>query len=227
MRWVWESNQIQATLVGGECSHHSTIPEIVISQSHDLREIIHLWFFQFISAVTSHASRLPSTGASKRKSPSNKFLVALDQIERSIYAAQAASGSRNRHSSQRLAKIKANIKLATQQRNYLFARQALGLGLYSAVQLAKTSGRKKRSTTSTGSAVKAYMNSVKKDLGAASFDTFMSVNGDVTLMFAIDNTGSMSDEIQAAQSIAKSIVNHTRDECVDYILSPFNDPGKC
>ena len=213
--------------MGGECSHHSTIPEIVISQSHDLREIIHLWFFQFISAVTSHASRLPSTGASKRKSPSNKFLVALDQIERSIYAAQAASGSRNRHSSQRLAKIKANIKLATQQRNYLFARQALGLGLYSAVQLAKTSGRKKRSTTSTGSAVKAYMNSVKKDLGAASFDTFMSVNGDVTLMFAIDNTGSMSDEIQAAQSIAKSIVNHTRDECVDYILSPFNDPGKC
>ncbi|XP_068713370.1 hemicentin-2-like [Montipora foliosa] len=177
--------------------------------------------------VTSHASRFPSTGASKRKSPSNKFLVALDQIERSIYAAQASSGSRNRHSSQRLAKIKANIKLATQQRNYLFARQALGLGLYSAVQLAKTSGRKKRSTTSTGSAVKAYMNSIKKDLGAASFDTFMSVNGDVTLMFAIDTTGSMWDEIHAAQSIAKSIVNHTRNQsaAVDYILSPFNDPG--
>ena len=71
------------------------------------------------------------------------------------------------------------------------------------------------------------MNSVKKDLGAVSFDTFMSVNGDVTLMFAIDNTDSMWDEIQAAKSIAKSIVNHPRDEDVDYILSPFNDPGKC
>ena len=58
------------------------------------------------------------------------------------------------------------------------------------------------------------------------FDTFMSVNGDVTLMFAIDDTGSMSDEIQAAKDIASSIVNHPRDETVDYILSPFNDPGE-
>lgn len=157
----------------------------------------------------------------KPKPPSNKFLEALDQIERAMYAAQASGLTR--HSSRRLAKIKANIKLATQQRNYLFARQSLGHALYSAVQIAKK-GRKKRSSTSTTSAVKTFMDSVKKDLGSATFETFMSVKGDVTLMFAIDDTGSMGDEIQAAKDIAKSIVNHPRDEKVDYILSPFNDP---
>lgn len=70
------------------------------------------------------------------------------------------------------------------------------------------------------------MDSIKKELGATAFDTFMSVNGDVTLMFAIDNTGSMRGEIQAAKDIAHSIIDHPRDEQVDFILSPFNDPGK-
>ena len=156
----------------------------------------------------------------KRTSPSNKFLEALDQIERAVYEAQAA-GSRYHHSSHRLAKIKAHIKLATQKRNYLFARKALGHGLYTVMQL-NSSGRKRRATTT---AVKNFMDSIKADLGNAAFDTFMSVNGDVTLMFAIDDTGSMGDEIQAAKDIAIAIVNQKRDEVVDYILSPFNDPG--
>ena len=157
----------------------------------------------------------------KRASPSNKFLEALDQIERAVYEAQAA-GSRYHHSSLRLAKIKANIKLATQKRNYLFARKALGHGLYTVMQLNKRSGRKRRDATTT---VKNFMDSIKAELGDAAFDTFMSVNGDVTLMFAIDDTGSMSGEIQAAKDIAVAIVNTKRDEKVDYILSPFNDPG--
>ena len=157
----------------------------------------------------------------KQKSPSNKFLEALDQIERAVYEAQAAD-SRYHHSSHRLAKLRANIKLATQKRNYLFARKALGHGLYTVMQLNK-SGRKRRATTS---AVKNFMDSIKTDLGNAAFETFMSVNGDVTLTFAIDDTGSMSNEIQAAKDIAIAIVNKKRDEKVDYILSPFNDPGK-
>ena len=167
------------------------------------------------------ASTTPSPPTPKRASPSNKFLEALDQIERAVYEAQAA-GSRYHHSSHRVAKIKANIKLATQKRNYPFARKALGHGLYTVMQLNKASGRKRRDATST---VKTFMDSIKVELGDAAFDTFMSVNGDVTLMFAIDDTGSMSDEIQAAKDIAIAIVNQKRDEEVDFILSPFNDPG--
>ena len=171
-----------------------------------------------VSLVTTS----PAPSVKNRMTPSNKFLEALDQIERAVYESQAA-GSRYRHSSQRLEKIKANIKLATQKRNYLFARQSLGHGLYTVMQLAKKSGRKRRASTS--SAMKTLMDSIKKELGDSTFDTFMSVNGDVTLMFAIDDTGSMSDEIQAAKNIAEAIVKHPRDDTVDYILSPFNDPG--
>ena len=177
-------------------------------------------------ASISHVSLVkPPTTPSpppKRKSPSNKFLEALDQIERAVYEAQAA-GSRYHHSSHRLAKLRANIKLATQKRNYLFARKALGHGLYTVMEMNKKSGRKRRATTS---AETNFMDSIKTDLGNAAFDTFMSVNGEVTLMFAIDDTGSMGDEIQAAKDIAIAIVNKKRDEKVDYILSPFNDPGK-
>ena len=57
-------------------------------------------------------------------------------------------------------------------------------------------------------------------------DEILSSQGDSTLMFAIDTTGSMKDEIQAAKAIAKQIINATRDFKVDYILSPFNDPRK-
>ena len=110
------------------------------------------------------------------------------------------------------------------QRNYLFARQSLGHALYSAIQLAKK-GRTKRSTTSASSAVEVFMDSMKSDLGSTTFQAFMSVKGDVTLMFAINDTGSMGDEIQAAKDIATSIVYYPRDEKVNYILSPFNDPS--
>ena len=153
--------------------------------------------------------------------PSNKFLEALDQIERAVYEAQAA-GSRYHHSSHRLAKIKANIKLAIQKRNYVFARKALGRALYTVMQLNKKSGRKRRDIM-TG--VRNFMDSIRLELGNAAFDTFMSVNGEVTLMFAIDDTGSMGRTIQAAKDIAIAIVNQQRDERVDYILSPFNDPS--
>ena len=66
--------------------------------------------------------------------PSNKFFEVLYQIERATYAAQAA-GMLYTQSSKRLAKIEKNIKLASKQGNQMFARQSLGDGLYSAIQL--------------------------------------------------------------------------------------------
>ena len=109
----------------------------------------------------------------------------------------------------------------------MFARQSLGDGLYSAIQVEKKAEEKKRSIKIPSFAVKNFMDSIKKDLGGDSFKTFLGVKGKVTLTFVIDNTGSMSDEIAAAKAIAKSIVNQPRKEAVNYILSPFNDPSKC
>ena len=143
-----------------------------------------------------------------------------------MYAAQAA-GTLHTQSSKRLAKIEKNIKLASKQGNQMFARQSLGDGLYSAIQLEKKKNGKERSIKISSFAVKNFMDSIKKDLGGDSFKIFLGVKGKVTLIFVIDNTGSMRGEIAAAKAIAKSIVNQTRNEAVNYILSPFNDPSKC
>ena len=73
------------------------------------------------------------------------------------------------------------------------------------------------------------MRSIKRAIGKRNFKSFIgNKNGDkVTLMFAVDDTGSMYQEIQAVKDIATYIVNNkSRPNLeVDFILSPFNDPG--
>ena len=71
-----------------------------------------------------------------------------------------------------------------------------------------------------------YLQVIKKDIGEQRFSELILENGGGTLMFAIDTTGSMAQEINAAKAIATSIVNRRRQFPVDYILSPFNDPCK-
>ena len=72
---------------------------------------------------------------------------------------------------------------------------------------------------------KHYLDCVRGTIGDSAFNNMLAMQGQVTLMFAIDDTGSMRNEISAARKIATSIVNVQRVEPVDYILSPFNDPG--
>ena len=81
------------------------------------------------------------------------------------------------------------------------------------------------STSEISKGAQGYLEFIKQEIGESSFAELMSQNGAATLMFVIDTTGSMSDEIKAAKEIATSIVNRKRDFPVDYILSPFNDPG--
>lgn len=48
-----------------------------------------------------------------------------------------------------------------------------------------------------------------------------------TLIYAIDTTGSMSEEIDEAKKIAKDIIkNYNLPKELTYILAPFNDPSK-
>jgi hypothetical protein len=70
-----------------------------------------------------------------------------------------------------------------------------------------------------------FLDSVRQTIGVSAFNDLLAMQGQVTLMFAIDDTGSMRQEIAAAKKIATSIVDEQRPEPVDYILSPFNDPG--
>ena len=168
--------------------------------------------------MTGNSSKAPST-------PSNNFLRTLDEIEKYVYDAQAKKryyGS----TSLRLEKIKDYIKLAAKNNNNEFIRQALGYGLYTAIEIEKRkTGRKKRCVLCR-TAVKKYLKTIAEELPRADFEKMMGVNEKVSLMFAIDTTGSMADEIETAKAIAKGIVDHPRQGTeVDYILSPFNDPG--
>ena len=89
----------------------------------------------------------------------------------------------------------------------------------------RSSRRKKRSFTDE---LKKFLQNLRKKVGNDKFDAFLAVQGEVDLMFAIDDTGSMSGEISAAKKIAKHIIYHKRKSPIlEYILSPFNDPYPC
>lgn len=167
---------------------------------------------------TGNSSEKPST-------PSNNFLRTLDEIEKSVYDAQAKKRY-YRPSSDRLEKIKDYIKLAAKNNNNEFIRQALGRGLYTAIEIEKRkTGRKKRCALCK-SAAQEYMKTIEKELEPERFEKMMAVHEKVTLVFVIDTTSSMTEEIEMAKAIAKSIVYHPRGQTeVDYILMPFNDPG--
>ena len=160
-------------------------------------------------------------------SPSNSFLKTVDEVEKSVYESQALE-SFYVQSPARLKKIEKIIKLAANQSNdQSFIRQSLGHALYTAREIEKKKPRKKRCSVCRD-AMKKFMKMIETEIGKENFQKFVGTKNSArtTLMFAIDDTGSMSDEIQAAKDIATYIVNISRPNLeVDYILSPFNDPG--
>ena len=101
------------------------------------------------------------------------------------------------------------VKSASGAKRYSLARKCLGYALHIEEELG----------------INTIIPSLKKELGSDGFNELMSVDGDVSLMFTIDTTGSMSTEIRAAKEIVKSIASYPRKSSVDYVLSPFNDPG--
>ena len=77
---------------------------------------------------------------------------------------------------------------------------------------------------SPGYDAKTFLNDIKTDLGYDKFSDFLALHGEVTLMFALDVTGSMHDEIKASKEMIKKISQYDRSEPVDYILTTFSDP---
>ena len=152
-----------------------------------------------------------------RVSPSNKFLEAINDIERAVAKAKA-SGFRNRKGT--FNKLKGLLARAIRSKSYKYAREVLGKIMYLLSTKSSAPRRSKRSTSGSN-----FLQGLRRQLGASTFDSFMAVQGDVSLMFAIDDTGSMREEIQAAKNIAIDIINYPRNASVkSYILSPFNDP---
>lgn len=158
-----------------------------------------------------------------RATPSKTFFDAIADIEAGVAQARVA-GPRVRYSEKKIKTIKKTITLAVDKRMYQFARQRLGQALFLIDD--HNSKRTSRSKRSTGPDTSSFIEDLKRSLGDDKFDKLMAVRGDVTLMFAIDTTGSMSDEIEAAKRMAIDVVNYPRENPVSYILAPFNDPSK-
>ena len=161
-----------------------------------------------------------------RLSPSNKFLEAINDIERAVAKAKA-SGFRYRKET--FNKLKGLLARAIRSKSYKYAREVLGKIMYLLSTKSSATRRSKRTTSGNKTTPETeggnFLQDLRRQLGASVFDSFMAVQGDVSLMFAIDNTGSMREEIQAAKNIAIDIINYPRNSSVKkYILSPFNDP---
>ncbi|XP_028397043.1 von Willebrand factor A domain-containing protein 7-like [Dendronephthya gigantea] len=77
-------------------------------------------------------------------------------------------------------------------------------------------------------ATKLFFDSIRKHVGDENFSKFLNMKALNTLTFAIDTTGSMSDEIAG---VKKATIQFIEDAAADdhhdfrYVLVPFNDPG--
>ena len=160
----------------------------------------------------------------KGKNVTNAFLKVIDTFEKEIAEFYAALRQRA-VKRDLLSDIKNFIKKASEDRtaNTKILRDLTSEGLFVAQKVEEFFGGSKRDFLSLGAA--EFLNNIKEEIGEETFDEFLSVNGLVTLMFTIDNTGSMGGEIRAAIAISEQIVRADRTNYdVDYILSPFNDP---
>ncbi|XP_022793661.1 von Willebrand factor A domain-containing protein 7-like [Stylophora pistillata] len=156
--------------------------------------------------------------ASVPTSPSNKFLEAINEIERAVANARASGV---RYSETVFTKLKDLLERAIRSKSYKYGREVLGQIMYLLSTNPSLSVRSKRSNEQEGT---NFLQGLRAQLGSSAFESFMAVQGDVSLMFVIDDTGSMGEEIQATKKIAIDIINYPRQAPVEYILSPFNDP---
>ena len=131
-------------------------------------------------------------------------------------------------SSARLKKIEEIIKVAAKQGSSHFIRQSLGHVLYTVREIEKNTPslsllRRRKRCSLCADAMRKFMKAIEKTIGTKNFMKFIGNSNlnQVTLVFAIDDTSSMYEEIEAAKDIAKYIVlNISRPNLkVDYILS--------
>ncbi|CAK8684030.1 unnamed protein product [Clavelina lepadiformis] len=70
-------------------------------------------------------------------------------------------------------------------------------------------------------------NSIRQALNKENFEIYLNLKVGTTLSFAMDTTGSMAGEIEAAKERTINIIENTRgtnQQPLFYVLSPFNDP---
>ena len=67
---------------------------------------------------------------------------------------------------------------------------------------------------------------MRDTIGNEKWKTVTALGNATSLVYVVDTTGSMYHEIKGGQEIAKNVIEKTRNVKLDFILSPFNDPGR-
>ncbi|XP_032240089.2 uncharacterized protein LOC5514646 [Nematostella vectensis] len=106
--------------------------------------------------------------------------------------------------------LKARIKRVVATSGVEFGREMLGVMLQ----------REENCSRDVNDIIKE----IHDNMGDKAFKDFLAVNGNVSLIFVVDTTGSMTAEITAAKNTIQALTGYKRSEAVDYILSPYNDP---
>lgn len=148
--------------------------------------------------------------------PSNKFLEIMNEVEKAVVKAMALD--RQLRYKRRFSKLLNLLRQSVRSKSYNYARDVLGKIIH--VLINGTDSRREKRSRSGESVLQKYRNFI----GGEAFDRFMAVQGEVSLMFVVDDTGSMGSEIEAVKEIAIAVANYPREAPVEYILSPFNDP---
>ncbi|KAK3728399.1 hypothetical protein QZH41_017637, partial [Actinostola sp. cb2023] len=120
--------------------------------------------------------------------------------------------------------IKETAILAARSKRIPEALSALGVGMFNDFQRYNNCIKKRRPNCRRIK-TNGIAEQLRAILGDDGFNDLMSVDGDVTLVFVVDTTYSMHEEINEAKTIITEIANYQREGHVDYVLSPFNDPG--
>lgn len=121
---------------------------------------------------------------------------------------------------ERLAKLNEIFAMAVNSDHFSFARSTLGKALYVNIQILIKEERTPDEICNGG----VEMLKELKNKSSPNFDLVFGSGGESTLMFTIDTTGSMSAEIYAARQMVSAIIDVVKEQPVDCIVAPFNDP---
>nr|XP_039261194.1 uncharacterized protein LOC120337478 isoform X1 [Styela clava] len=129
--------------------------------------------------------------------------------------------------------LRDNIYTYAKAGSYNIAREKFGVLLYKAAYEIAGETMKKYgcieddNMSQLESVIYNELAKIRNEIGEFQFGQFLGLGSGTTLAFAIDDTGSMSGEIQAAKQRAINIINQRQgslDQPQNFVLVPFNDP---
>ena len=149
---------------------------------------------------------LAATGKTDTMTNNESFTEVLKEISQAIHTACFIEGIKERD----LPRVVQDLEAAYRDKNVHDLRKAYG----SILCLKGKASRHRRKI------IEDLYNSINAKQVDSLFFT-----GTFSVEFAIDDTGSMSDEIEEVKCLVRAFIKSTRTGAAQYILGTFSDPG--